>query len=642
MFQGNQAIFMKKNTILLSLFLFAKAILAQVAEIDELRNVIKSGRLDSISLDKIASNSVAIVDDYPDTTLHYARIGLAMSKKTKQSLFEAKFNKNIGICYDVKGNLDSCLIYLDKAKKIAESINNQFTIANVYSDIAIAYYSRGNYQLSIRNHLECLKIREKLGDKKTIAYALNNLGLAHRARKDYNNALKYYKQSLLLKTANKDSVGIFNTLLNIGSCYQYAFQYDSSYFYANRAKTIAVALKKTQAIEEIDCQIAFALFNLKKIDEAKKILVRYVQLPQSLQTRSTLMGTYQYLGNISIEEKKYLEARNWLQKGIAIAKEGNKLEALAGFYKVLSQCYELEKNYAEALKYQHLHDNAQDTLYNIENARQVNEMNALYEMSEKEKEITQLNAVQNYQLQEIERKQLERNLWLIAALIFLGLAFWTYRSNRIIKQQKEIIQKALDEKEVLNKEIHHRVKNNLQVISGLLSLQSALIKDEQALDAIKESANRVQSMSLIHQQLYQKENITAVNMRNYLLQLIDGIKQTYSNQMVEIDSEVSDIDLDVDTAIPLGLIINELLTNCYKYAFTNIDNPKIELIFKADNQQLTLVVKDNGIGIADDVDLKKSKSFGYKIINAFAKKLNAIVTHHSENGLSVKLAMEIK
>lgn len=633
---------MRKNTITCCFLLLATTVFAQITEIDELRNVIKTAKSDSISLDKLASNSVAVVDDYPDTTLRYARLGLALSKKSKQPLFEAKFNKNIGICYDVKGNLDSCLIYLDKAKKIAEYIDNQFTIANVYSDIAIAYYTRGNYQLSIRNHLECLKIREKLGDKKTISYALNNLGLVHRARKDYSSALKYYKQSLVLKTANKDSVGIFNTLLNIGSSYQYAFQYDSSFFYANRAKAIAVALKKTQAIEEIDCQIAFALFNLKKIDEAKKILIRYAQLPQRLQTRSTLMGTYQYLGNIAIDEKDYPTARNWLQKGISIAKEGNKLEALAGFYKVLSQCYELEKNYAAALNYQHLHDNAQDTLYNIENARQVNEMNALYETSEKEKEIAQLNAVQDYQQQEIERKQFERNLWLMAALVFLGLTFWTFRSNRIIKQQKEIIQKALEEKEFLNKEIHHRVKNNLQVISGLLSLQSALIKDEQALDAIKESANRVQSMSLIHQQLYQKENITAVNMKNYLLQLIDGIKQTYSNQAVQIYSEVSDIDLDVDTAIPLGLIINELLTNCYKYAFTNIDSPKINLVFKIDNQQLTLMVNDNGVGILGDIDLKKSKSFGYKIINAFAKKLNANVTHHSENGLSVKLDMELK
>jgi two-component sensor histidine kinase len=482
-----------------------------------------------------------------------------------------------------------------------------------------------------------LKIREKLGDKKTISYALNNLGLAHRARKDFSNALKYYKQSLLLKSANKDSVGIFNTLLNIGSCYQYAYQYDSSYYYANRAKVIAVALKKTQAIEEIDCQIAFALFNLKKIEEAKKILLRYAQLPQNLQTRATLMGTYQYLGNIAIEEKNYPAARVWLAKGITIAKDGNKLEALSGFYQVLSQCYELEKNYVLALKYQHLHENAQDTLYNIENARQVNEMSAVYESSEKEKEIVKLNAVQSYQQQEIERKKLERNLWLIAALVFLGLAFWTFRANRIIKQQKEIIQKALEEKETLNKEIHHRVKNNLQVISGLLSLQSALIKDEQALDAIKESANRVQSMSLIHQQLYQKENITAVNMKTYLLQLVVSIKNTYANKNVQIHCAFADTDLDVDTAIPLGLITNELLTNCFKYAFPTEKNNNIWLNFNIQNQIMELSIKDDGVGIPEGSDIKKSKSFGYKIINAFVQKLNATLFIINENGLNVNI-----
>ncbi len=213
-----------------------------------------------------------------------------------------------------------------------------------------------------------------------------------------------------------------------------------------------------------------------------------------------------------------------------------------------------------------------------------------------------------------------QRLGLASALVIgLMLIFFIYT----LKKKNGKIERQNKEKDTLLREIHHRVKNNLQIISSLLNLQTQKTKDNSAVQALMEGQSRVQSMSLIHQNLYQQNDLTAIDMPAYLTKLIGNLAETYhiSETSIEIHQHVDPLLLDVDTVVPLGLIINELITNSIKYAFPN-RNGRIEVQLKKQPTHLYLSVSDNGIGFNHE-DAETREGFGYEMIHAFSDQLEA-------------------
>lgn len=237
-------------------------------------------------------------------------------------------------------------------------------------------------------------------------------------------------------------------------------------------------------------------------------------------------------------------------------------------------------------------------------------------------------------------------------LLFISLgtiaAFGIYsfhlkrRARLELAQKNQIISNALAEKEFLLKEIHHRVKNNLQVISSLLSLQSKFIENEAALEAIKEGRDRVKSMALIHQNLYQENNLTGIEIKDYIEKLCRNLFNSYhiDPNKVTLELEIHSLNLDVDTVIPLGLIINELVTNALKYAFPDDRNGIIQIFLKEQNEILNLRVKDNGVGIETEMSRQENQTFGYRLINVFKNKLEAELTVDSKGGTDVFMSIK--
>ncbi len=180
---------------------------------------------------------------------------------------------------------------------------------------------------------------------------------------------------------------------------------------------------------------------------------------------------------------------------------------------------------------------------------------------------------------------------------------------------------ALSEKEILVAEIHHRVKNNLAIITSLLNLQISSVNSKEAKDILLESKNRVKSMALIHDRLYRSDNMGDVDFEKYTTELIDEIQYSYpTSNSIEVNTHISNVKLNVNTAIPCGLILNELLTNCYKYAFEGREEGKIDIHFKSYDNRLHLMVKDNGIGLKKDY--KESDSLGMVVIQSLSEQLD--------------------
>lgn len=184
-------------------------------------------------------------------------------------------------------------------------------------------------------------------------------------------------------------------------------------------------------------------------------------------------------------------------------------------------------------------------------------------------------------------------------------------------QDNEQIRASLREKEILLGEIHHRVKNNLQIISSLLNLQARYIKDEKILNMFKESQSRINSMALIHERLYRSKDLVKINFPEYVRSLAAGLFSSYSvsSDDVTLEIDIKDVELDLDLAISCGLVLNELLSNALKYAFPNGRKGKIKVsLYEVNGNEVELVVGDNGIGLPEVFDFQKTESLGFQII----------------------------
>lgn len=213
------------------------------------------------------------------------------------------------------------------------------------------------------------------------------------------------------------------------------------------------------------------------------------------------------------------------------------------------------------------------------------------------------------------------------------------------KQAAERIAASLAEKEVLLKEIHHRVKNNLQIISSLLNLQSESIKDHQILDIFQEAQNRIGSMALIHEKLYQSKDLARVNFSDYIRDLADNLFYSYevNSQAVELNVNVDNILLAIDAAIPCGLIINELVSNALKYAFPRDKSGKVNIeMHWLDSEFLILSVKDNGIGLPEGLNVENTETLGLQLVSTLTKQLDGKLEVNSNSGSGTEFKLYLK
>jgi two-component sensor histidine kinase len=249
---------------------------------------------------------------------------------------------------------------------------------------------------------------------------------------------------------------------------------------------------------------------------------------------------------------------------------------------------------------------------------------------------------------EKHKKQLYVVILILVSLVLIALIFTLFKKtkqqkilkekNGEIKYQRDQIKEKEKEKSLLLKEIHHRVKNNFQIVSSLLELQTKNIEDEKALELANDGKNRVKSMALIHQKLYQNED-SLINFDEYIRQLVKELTSLYATNLdIKTNINTEDISFDVDTAIPLGLIINELITNAYKYAFSNEHENVLTISINKENDNFyKLVVSDNGPGLKNDFNYKKAKSLGLRLVNRLVRQLQGTLNLNNTKGANFEI-----
>jgi two-component sensor histidine kinase len=528
----------------------------------------------------------------------------------QDSSLQAYTQAYIGITFYYQGKLDSCLYWNLEALKIETKLNNTVRIANIYSNMAIAEEITTDKRKGIEYYKNAFLLFYSMKDFSNAATTINNIGEAFVNLKQYDSALYYVKKALLIATENKLPSQQMRSYLTIGLCYNGIGEYKMAINFFKRIS--------------LDPETQFDFF----------IYSNY------------LLGCSQsYLGLA-----KYEIAIKLAKKGLALKSVGknNHYGIFADFYLILSKAYEGLHNNKYAFLYFRKYKSFNDSLLNLKNIENMNELSSKFEFQQKQYEIDLLK--KNNELKDLLIISNKRSTFVYVSILFILLfvivallVFYSekQKSAKILVEKNTMITTALTERELLLKEIHHRVKNNLQVISSLLNMQCKKITDLNALEALKEAKNRIKTMALIHQNLYADKNLTNVNTREYIQNLISSLFASYNLMHDEIEL-VTDIDLikmNIDTLVSLGLILNELISNTLKHAFIDAIKGEIEVKLKKTPQYIILEVNDNGKGLPPEWN-KQSSSLGYEIIYSFIKKVKGKIEINTEDGTRIKIFID--
>ncbi|MEP6806236.1 MAG: histidine kinase dimerization/phosphoacceptor domain -containing protein, partial [Flavobacterium sp.] len=554
-------------------------------------------------------------------------------------------------CY-FTGKYKDALQKYNEARIIYIAIGSN-DLQNLYSQIFKTYSKLGLYQEAIKYGHVAVKYGEKGKDAYFLADDYNHLGYAYFYIENYQSALKYHRKAF------EYSLKIYPDLMNfyiansiIKDMLKLGRTKEGKYFLDHDLKSQKIKDHRDLIWYRI-CQINVydALGSLKLADKyCNEVILLQEKNKKNLleissfEVNNTIISHLFKVKNYSLG-LKYLNINKQTEitiKDINVIMNGHLME-----YKLDSA----SGNYLGAISSLKRYQKIKDSLFNEVKSYQISNLEVQYQTENKDQNIqllTKESALQKAKIKSDKVAKLIAGLVLFLLLIITALIFKGYQNkkesnkkleegkNRIEKKNK-ILQNVVQEKEWLLKEIHHRVKNNLQVVMSLLNTQSTYLKDESAVMAIKDSQNRINSMSLIHQRLYQSEGLSCIKMPEYIKELITHLKDSYQmNYKFIVDIE--DIEMHVSQAIPVGLILNEAITNAIKYAFPNGKNGTISIKLKHfQDDYFLLEIADNGVGINGKIDISKFNSLGMKLMEGLSHDINGKFEIINANGLKIAI-----
>lgn len=561
--------------------------------------------------------------------LDYAKRGLELAEKNGDKAWQAKFCEMGGRMYANLLQLDSAMLFFDRATAGYAATGDAKGQASTAFKKAWVYKQRSELPKAAEADLQALRLMESIGDQEGIANALARVAEDLRLQGRGEEAMQYALRSVDMAEKNGFQQQLAHSLRETGVVCGFLYNYEQSLYYFEKALVLA----KTLDFSPIELAGLLndrgnALKRLKRYPEAIPNYRECLELGNRFNLDMLKSSAYGNLGEVYMLMGRYTEALPYQLKTIGIQEQNQDLYNLVESYTHLSTTYENLNDYASALTYERKARQLRDSTLNVESDAKISELRTQYETEKKEATI-------GLQQAQISRQRIVE--WLgfgIAAL--LALLAYVFRKNAVAREKANAQLAAKNaENELLLKEIHHRVKNNLEVVSSLLALQSAQIDDPNVKDAMQEGRNRVQSIGIVHQKLYQRDNLAAVEMRDYFLNLSESVLDTFgAENRVRVECIMQELELDVDTAVPLGLIVNELLVNALKYAFPGdrAGQVRIQLVKQPDGI-LHLEVADNGVG---KVGQTQGTGFGGQLVSLLTRQLNGSIHEEEKNGLTIR------
>jgi len=620
------------------------------------------------------------------TSLSLFEESLELYKKIGDEKEIAKGFKALGNVYNYQGNFNNALDSYYKALGIFISLKEDFHVALLYNNIGICYNRLGDYHSALENYYLSLHLKQEIVEKGEmdeqiirVYSTLNNIGNLHLRLKEFDKALENFLQGL---DCCNDEISTSKLLNNIGIAYQEKRDLEKALFYFERALSINKKLNRKDKIAVTWNNIGY-VYDLKKDwPSALTFYQKALIYKQEVEDQFGIANCQKNVGSIFLEMKQYDKAREYFLKSIEIAEEIGAMEIVKDDNKYLSRIYLELKSYKTALEYEHKYSAISNSLFHESMAEQLAAIETNYEVQKAEKEneiLLKNNLLFQFESQKANFAKLRSYLLILILLFITAIIAFGYlqkkERTKILQKSKHnleiqvsnrttelgkanadllieneerkkaeiIIKESLKEKEVMLREIHHRVKNNLQIISSILNLQSNDELDNKTLTALENTRDRIYSMSLIHEKLYMENNLAQIDFKDYISGLLNYLMGNYQHdsQRIDLKLDVQKTFLKLDTAIPCGLMINEIITNSIKYAFKNIKQGLIEVkMFKDKENYFNLVIGDNGDLIKSQDELVNQKSIGMKLIRLLSRQIRSEMKIDVSNG--VKYSFKFK
>lgn len=543
-----------------------------------------------------------------DKALERLNQALAAYNKVKYPYLQSTYDL-LGFVNAKKSRYNEALKYGLLALKTAETLKDtSLSLCTTYSRLAIIY-SQINKEAECRFYFEkALEVAKKYNDRSALRVVLRGLISTFLEENQPAKALAIFN-SIRSKYPPVNSAGAVWDLLTYLTLYSNLKNF-------NMAKRYADSLVKTNVLAH---EVRITPDALEALADYESDIKRYDQALKHLYDLRRLAIKYSL--------KRY-ELRAYLKIFKADSAQRNYLSAFDSYQK---------------------YNRLKDSLFNVTKTGQLEELEIRYETEKKEKSIVSLKKESLLQQERVKQANYIRNITIIGSIILLSLVMLLYRSSLINKQNVKAINEKnvalsqlINEKEWLIKEIHHRVKNNLQIVTGLLQRQSAYINNDAALAAIQNSENRMHAIALIHQKLYQSESLDLISMPDYIEEMIGYLKDSSGiDNRILFEKYVEDIELDVAQAVPLGLIMNEAITNAIKYAYRSDETGVIYItLVRNDDQYNQLTIADNGPGLPPGFDIEKVDSLGINLMRGLCKQLAGTFEISNEQGCTINITFK--
>lgn len=543
--------------------------------------------------------------DQIDSVMYYETQALKISEKIGYEYGKTHALTSFGLIYRIKGEYSKALGNFFKALAIYERKKDTLHILVQISNIASVYYFQGDIKKAKTYYLDAIALSRRIGDRRIESDNLCNLAGVYNDEGDYLNSEKCLNDALKIDRDMKNDVGVTHELVDLGQLYSGTGNYEKALAFAKEA----------------------------------------MELSEKLGYQDVISICYKTMGQASFKMRKNADAESYFLKALKISREMHDMNDKMQIEGNLSDFYEATGKPDKALLHYKNYIQYRDSMYNEENTRKSVETEMNYEFDKKQAAIKYENDKLVYQLEADNQLHKQWRLFFIVVIaLTLVVLFFVKRAYDNKKKLAALLAAEDQRKDVLLQEVHHRINNNLQIISSLLTLQANTAENEKLTEYLVQSQNRIQSLSAMHELLYDTNSPLEINMKDYLHKVLDFHRDVAGSMPipVTIEEEVASVFFPTKLAVPVALIINELVTNSMKYAFAEKENGRVKVTLQENSGEHSWIVtvSDNGKGLPAE-GARRRDSLGLKLVNIMTRQIKGTFLSKNEQGAFFSLIFNL-
>ncbi|WP_225036909.1 tetratricopeptide repeat protein [Winogradskyella sp. SM1960] len=577
----------------------------------------------------------------------------AIQHESKRGI--SKIYGDLGNLNNSLGNASLALDYHFKSLEYADKHNLNVDYARAKINIGEIYESQGKYKLSIETFEEALDFctKHKYAGFKSSIY--ESLGDVNITIKEYQTAEKNYLKAIAYAKRLTNNNRLVNSLNKLGELHQELKNLEKAEINYKEALHIATTNKATILEAKVRANLAHNNLLQNQIKEAKNNITLAITQFENLKIKEDLDKAYIVAAKTYKVLNQKKESFTYYQKAYNIAKTTNHIKTLKLASLGLGRAYENQGDLSKAITYYKKFNSYSNKIRSEEGIRNIIrlEIKDVYQQKSIADSINKVNEIKLLQYdydQKEERNKLKIYTAISSSIILLLIVLCiTYFYNQkkkiaaVLSKKNKTIEDALNDKEILLKEVHHRVKNNMQIVASLLYLKSKNTENKIAKEALIDSKTRIDAMQLAHQKMYQKGNYKQIDIEEYFNNIMQLLLSPIQLENDNFTVQGNNLWADVEQAQALGFILHELITNSIKYAWPKTKTKEVKISILKKDDTIEFDYSDNGIGLPKSIDITTTKSFGLKLIYSIAtRQLLGKTTICNSNGFAIKITFNAR